>query len=220
MSANEATLTTLRPLTQRERRFVEEYLVDLSTPKAAVRAGYAASTAEHWPFLSQPHIRAAVDQALAERTARTNVTADRVLSETSLLAMSRMDHYYIDDEGQVSLAEGAPPDAMAAVQSIKRKVRVLYGKDGEEIGKEYECELRLWDKPQPLKLLGRHVGLFADRLEVTGAGGGPIQVAAARLAEMPTEELERMALELGKAARAIDAGENRTIPGEVVRNGG
>lgn len=113
----------------------------------------------------------------AQRASRVAMTADTVLHEMSLLSHSRVDHYIISDEGQVTLAEGAPADAMAAVQSIRKRTRVIRKLVGEEYEEEriYDVELKLWDKPTPLKLMGRHVGLFPDRQEHTGKDGGPIE---------------------------------------------
>lgn len=120
------------------------------------------------------------------------------------LALSSIDHYVITDEGQVTLAEGAPPNAMAAVQSIKRKTRSYYDKVRECEVREYDVEIRLWDKPAPLKLMGRHANVKAcfDRVEVTGAGGGPIEIAAARLAELPPNELQEKMRALIEASAA------------------
>ena len=38
------------PLTDKQKRFVEEYLVDLSATQAAIRAGYSAKTAEQQAY--------------------------------------------------------------------------------------------------------------------------------------------------------------------------
>lgn len=168
-------LSESTPLNRRQEAFVAEYLIDLNGAQAAIRAGYSPNSAANIAsdLLGRPHIAAAVQRAKAQRASRVNVSSESVLHEMSLLANSRLDHYVIDDEGQVKLAEGAPDGAMAAVQSIKKKTRVL--KDGT---REYDVELKLWDKPSPLKLMGRHVGLFPDRVEHTGAGGGPIETVA------------------------------------------
>jgi hypothetical protein len=95
--------------------------------------------------------------------------ADQVLQEMALLSHSSLEHYFIDDEGQVRVAEGAPDGAMRAIQSIKKKTKIK--PDGT---REYDVELRLWNKPEPLKLMGKHVGIGWDRVEHTGKDGGPI----------------------------------------------
>ena len=50
------------------------------------------------------------------------------------------------------------------MQSVKHRHRVRIDKDGAVVI-HYECEIKLWDKPRMLALLGKHVGLFADRVE-------------------------------------------------------
>jgi len=167
-------------LTPRQRAFIREYPVDLNATKAAIRAGYSSVPASAGLLghllLKNPIIKGAINKALEDRAARIGMTQDTVIAEMAALATSSVDHYYIDDEGQVQLQPGAPSNAMAAIQSIKKKTRVHYGKDGEITGKDYDVEIRLWDKPTPLKLMGRHVGItaFSDRVEVTGKDGEPI----------------------------------------------
>lgn len=191
----DGALARLKP---RFRFFVEEYLVDFNGTQAAIRAGYSAATATSIgsELLARPDISDAVETAKAVRIARTRYGADKVIAEMSVLAHSDITHYAIDDRGEVTLAPGAPPDAMKAVQSIKKKIR--HGKDGEI---EYDVELRLWDKPTPLKLMGRHVGLFPDRVEVTGKDG-------AELRAMSTGELAAEAARLAAEAARLAEGKN------------
>ena len=100
----------------------------------------------------------------------------------------------VDDEGQLRLTDNAPSNAMAAVQSIKRKTRVYYDKEtGAVDHKEYDVEIKLWDKPGPLKLIGRHVGVkaFHDRVEVTGEDGKPIVTRIVReVIDTPREVID------------------------------
>lgn len=128
----------------------------------------------------------AIAKAKEKRLAKIEITQERVLAELALLAFSDLTHYQTDDEGNVTPAPGAPEGAMRVLQSVKKKLR-SYGKsddDGSSDGasgivREAEVEIRLWDKPGMLKLAGRHVGLFPDRVEVVGAGGGPVQIETA-----------------------------------------
>ncbi len=68
-------------LTSKQQRFVEEYLVDLSGTKAAIRSGYSTRTARQIgdENLSKLAIRAAIDRAIADRSIRTGITQDEVL---------------------------------------------------------------------------------------------------------------------------------------------
>lgn len=83
-----------------------------------------------------------------------------MLSELELLAFSDLTYYEVDDSGDIRLADNAPAGAMRALQSIKRRITTRGTGENHEVTRE--VELRLWDKPGPLKLAGQHVGLFAE----------------------------------------------------------
>lgn len=77
-------------LTPKQKRFVQEYLVDLNATAAAIRAGYSKKTAEviGYENLRKPQIETAINQAIQEREKRTKITQDMVLQETAKLAFS------------------------------------------------------------------------------------------------------------------------------------
>lgn len=72
-----------RPLTPRQLAFVAEYLVDLNGTQAAIRAGYSPHTANEQAarLLAKASIQAAIREAMAARSARTEISADAVLRE-------------------------------------------------------------------------------------------------------------------------------------------
>ena len=168
----------LSSLTPRQRRFADEYLVDLNATQAAIRAGYSAKTAEvQGPrLLGNVRIAEAIELAQKARAVRTGITQDRVLNETALLAFSDLTHYTVTDDGHVAPTTEAPPGAMRAIQSIKRTVTTT--KRGDIVR---EVEVRLWNKPGPLKLAGQHVGLFKEKLELNVPDLRPASDRIARL---------------------------------------
>jgi phage terminase small subunit len=152
-----------RKLNPRQERFVQEYLIDLDPAAAYRRAGYgpasdkAARNAAS-RLLKNVGVSEAVREAMKARAERVGMEADEVLAELKVLGKSDLWHYRIDGEGQVALAEGAPPGAIRAVSAIKRKVRHLGG------GRvEYETEIKLWSKPEALKLAAQHLGLLGEQ---------------------------------------------------------
>jgi phage terminase small subunit len=163
----------------RRDRFVQEYLVDLNGTQAAIRAGYSPRSADVTAsrLLGNARVAAAVQAAMDERARRVGMTADEVLRELKAIGQSRVTNYEIggDAKQPVAVKEGAPADAMAAVSSVKRRVRRVLGREGEP-GEEIEdVELRLWSKPEALKLAGQHLKLFAaDQAPVV-----PIQIIVA-----------------------------------------
>lgn len=67
-------------LTDKQRRFIEEYMVDCNATQAATRAGYSAKTAYSIgdENLRKPVIKAEIDRRMAERSEETGYTQERV----------------------------------------------------------------------------------------------------------------------------------------------
>jgi phage terminase small subunit len=153
-------------LNPKQKRFVEEYLLDLNATAAYIRAGYEArgSSAEvnGSRLLSNAKIAAAVQEALGARSARTEITTDRVLEELAVLSFSNIYHYQIGDDGNVILAENVPASAVRAISSIKK--RITQKEDG---GIVRETEIKLWDKPAAIQMTAKHLGMLTERIEQT-----------------------------------------------------
>jgi len=163
------------PLSPRQAAFVQEYIIDLNGTQAAIRAGYSPTSAGETgcELLKYPNVAAALEKAKAQRASRVAVTQDSVLHEMSLLANASVDHYFVDEHGDLKAKPEAPDGAIRAVASIKKTTRI-----DKDDNITYTVEFKLWDKPGSLKLMGRHINLFPDRVEHTGAGGGPIETVS------------------------------------------
>jgi phage terminase small subunit len=156
-------------LTPFQRRFVEQYLITPNATEAYRRAGGTGVSCTLGPrMLKGQHVAAAVVRAQEARSKQTGITQVRVLEETALLAFSDVSHYTVNDDGDLQPTAAAPPGAMRAVSSIKRRIITSGDRTVHEI------EFKLWNKPEPLRLAGRHVGLFNERLEVSNPDGSPI----------------------------------------------
>jgi phage terminase small subunit len=154
-------MTTTIPLTDRQARFVQEYVVSLDRADAYARAGYMArgnaAEVNAGRLMRKPHVKAAIDAALAARAERTQVRQDQVLQELARIAFSSIDDYIFDDEGNVTVAPAAEPEVMRAVASLRKKVR----HQGEQV--TYDTDLRLWNKPEALRLVGQHLGMWEKK---------------------------------------------------------
>ena len=146
-------------MTKKQKRFVEEYLIDLNATQAAIRAGYSPDSAKEIGSenLTKPDIAKAVDQAIAERSRRTGVNAERVVRELAKIAFVNAGE--VVDLDTALLMDKISDDDMAAIQSVKVKT---FGEDG------VEREVKLADKLKALELLGKHLGLFKDKVEING----------------------------------------------------
>ena len=68
--------------------FCAEYLIDLNATQAAIRAGYSKKTAYSMgqENLKKPELQEKIQNAMAERSKRTEINQDRVLEEIAEIA--------------------------------------------------------------------------------------------------------------------------------------
>jgi phage terminase small subunit len=147
-----------RPLTPREKIFVEEYKKDLDLVKAGKRAGYPRGTHPG----DDPVVQAAMDRALQERAERTQIDGDRVLRELGRIAFATMGDL-LDDNGDVLPLNRVSADTLAALGKFKKTRESANSGGGVDVG--------MVDKLKALELLGKHLKLFNDTSDDAGAVG-------------------------------------------------
>lgn len=147
-------------MTEKQKRFVEEYLIDLNATQAAIRAGFSVKTANEQGsrMLANVSIQTAISKAMAERSKRTGVNQDRIVLELAKIAFVNAGDVINMDEATVK--EDAATDDVAAIQSVR--VKMFPTKDGDGI----EREVKLEPKLKALELLGKHLGMWNDKLDV------------------------------------------------------
>ena len=139
-------------LNERQRRFVEEYLIDLNATQAAIRAGYSTKTAysQGQRLLKNVEVQNMVKRRTDAQIKRTDITADFVLIELMKIASANAtDFFTVGKRNRVSLipTDDIPKDKLAALSGIKR-------------GKNGELEAKAYDKLRALEMLGKHLGIF------------------------------------------------------------
>jgi phage terminase small subunit len=153
-----------RPLSDRQRRFVEEYLVDMNTKAAARRAGYKTSNAFHSLIKGHPEVRAAIDEALAEKRSKSAVDRERVMVELQKIAFGNIGDYFAageDGELQVDV-EALHRDHGTAV----RRAVVEYFPDQPD--RVQRVTIVMNDKVAALREISRHLGLYPPELRGRG----------------------------------------------------
>lgn len=149
-------------LTPKQKLFVDEYLIDLNATQAAIRAGYSPNNADKIgsELLGKTRVSDAISKAMAERSRRTGINQDRILMELAKIAL--VNPANVVDFDEATILDSALPEDLAAVASVK--VKRFPTKEGEGI----EREIKFYDKTKALDLAGRHLGMFKDKLEVSG----------------------------------------------------
>lgn len=134
-------------LTPKQEKFVQEYLVDLNATQAAIRAGYSERTAKSigQENLTKPDVAAAIEAAQADLSKRTEITQEWVLSNLKIVAQRCMQSApVLDRKGQQVFVENAEGDTVPAY---------VFNSMGAT---------------RSLELLGKHIGMFADKIKHEG----------------------------------------------------
>ena len=147
-------------MTDKQKRFVEEYLIDLNATQAAIRAGYSPNRASEQAhqLLQKTTVQKAIAESMAKRSKRTGVTQDRVVRELAKIAFLDMTQV-VDDHGRIK--DDATPEDRACIESIKYKSSS--SDQGESVEREVKVALKA------LELLGKHLGMYSDKLNIEGA---------------------------------------------------
>ncbi len=159
-------------LTPKQQRFVEEYLVDLNATQAAKRAGYSPRTAHKigTENLHKPVIAAAIAEARAVVSERTQITVDRVLEEYAAIAFADISNYLrLEDNGMVYFDWSAMSEG--ATRAISEIVQEEYVDGaGENAPLVKKTRFKLHSKISALDSLAKHLNMFVDRQKVEISG--------------------------------------------------
>ena len=149
-------------MTKKQNRFVEEYLIDLNATQAAIRAGYSVRTADQQAsrMLTNVKVQEAIAKAMAERSKRTGVNQDRIVLELAKLAFVNITDI-VDKKGEIK--DKATADDLSCIESIK------YKHSDTDSGSSVEREVKIGSKIKALELLGKHLGMWTDNIDVNVA---------------------------------------------------
>ena len=148
-------------MTEKQKIFADEYLIDLNATRAykvaypSVKKDETAAQAGS-RMLRNVKVAAYIQKRMEERQKRTEITQDRVLQELAAIAFAKATDYAEIKNECVRIRDTAELD--------EQQIRALAGIEEGKFG----IKVKLNDKEKALELLGRHLGMFKDKVEVSG----------------------------------------------------
>jgi len=153
-------------LTPKQAAFVQEYLIDLNATQAAIRAGYSPKTANEQGarLLANVSVRGQVDLAMAERSKRTQVDADWLLTRLAGEAEADLADLYYEGTGRLKPIHEWPKSwrqGLVAGMKIRQEIG-----EGEDPAIADIIEVKLADRNPKLRMIGDHIGVQAFKANV------------------------------------------------------
>lgn len=152
-------------LTEKHKRFVAEYLIDLNATQAAMRAGYSKKTAgsQAHDLLKKPEIATYLNTCLAKAIDRAELSADRVLEEMRRLSFSNVRDLF-DADGNLIPIHKLTREQASCIASVEVVKKNLAAGDGQT---DVVHKIKVWDKTRSLEQLGKHFGVLKELVDVT-----------------------------------------------------
>ena len=154
-------------LNPKQKRFVSEYLIDLNATQAAIRARYSVKTANEQGarLLANVSVADAIQEAMAEREKKTKVSAEYVVNK--LHEIAEMDILDIMNDDMSFKPVSQWPKVWRQYLSGIDVSEIIAG--GEEVTVRILKKLKWPDKIKNLELIGRHLKMFTDKVELSVA---------------------------------------------------
>ena len=151
-----------RPLTPKQAKFIDEYLIDLNATAAAKRAGYSEGTAEIIGFenLRKPKIAEKIQARRDELKESAEIDQEWVLKRYKRLAeVDPAD--FLKEDGTLKPISEIPKDVRYAIQGLD--ILEMTSVKGAEI---HTKKVKLSDKRATLDSIAKLLGLVVDRVKV------------------------------------------------------
>ena len=196
-------------MTDKQIIFANEYLIDLNGTRAYKEAyphvkndNTAAAAATR--LMNVPDVKEYIEKRIKDRLERIEVTQDDVIQELAAVGFANVPEYAkvvtkpimiqtengdyvpaLDSEGNQMYCQ-----AVEITETDKLSRRQIKAISGIKQGKN-GIELTTYDKVKALELLGRHLGMFKDKVEVSGNVNNPFEgLSTEQLLRLAGEDLE------------------------------
>lgn len=152
----------MNKLTDKKKRFADEYLIDLNATQAAIRAKYSKKNAES--------------------------IGSRLLKDEAINAYLKEKQKILEEITTVT-TEWVIKELVDTYERCRQKIMV-FDEEGEPTG---EWRFEAPSAIKCLELLGKHIGMFKEKVEVGGKDGKPIEVDVTDVKSRLIEKLTKLA---------------------------
>ena len=156
-------------MTDAQKRFCDEYLIDLNATRA-YKVAYPkfkkdeTANAAASRMLRNVKIQEYISEKQKKIEQRTEITQDMVIKELAKIAFLDIRKLYTEN-GQLKNIADIDTDTAGAISQLETLEEYEgYGNDREKVGDTQK--VKLLDKTRALELLGRHLGIFNDKINV------------------------------------------------------
>ena len=158
-------------MTDAQKRFCDEYLIDLNATRA-YKVAYPrykkdeTANAASSRLLRNVKVQEYISEKMKEREQRTEITQDMVIKELAKIAFLDIRKLYTEN-GQLKNIADMDIETAGAISSLETLEEYEgYGDDREKIGDTQK--VKLLDKTKALELLGKHLGMFKEKVTING----------------------------------------------------
>lgn len=165
-------------LTKKQKLFCDEYLIDLIATRA-YKAAYPnikkdeTAAAAGARLLRNVKVESYINQRMKDREERTEITQDKVLKELAKIGFADIKDYIEyktvksvvshDEDGEAIIDYRQIVDVIDSANVDTSVVQEV------SIGKDGTFKFKLYDKQKALVDIGKHLGMFVDKVEVKGS---------------------------------------------------
>ena len=162
-------------LTDKQRSFCREYLVDLNATQAAIRAGYTKNAAKVTAskLLTKANVQLEIKKLMDERNTRTNITADDVIRQLARIAFMDIKDFVewgVEERNEIIDRDEDDNPIIEKVQSEFVRLKAAQQIDGTLVQSikmtKYGMAVEFPDRMRAMEMLAKHTGVFDDRPNV------------------------------------------------------
>lgn len=150
-------------MTDKQKRFCEEYVIDSNGTQAAIRAGYSPDTANAISSenLTKPYIKEYIQKLQDEISERNKITVDECVQILAKLARFDISDLY-DENGNLKNIHEMDVDARLSLEGVETDTKIAFGKEGEGIGHTITKKVRISNRKQAIDMLMKHLGGYRE----------------------------------------------------------